>query len=80
MVTDSYLAVVAALGLETSLGYTVRKKRSGRVACIGEQRNGQRILIGNQKERDHSEEAGDSIKTDRKEISLEGVKLDFSGS
>jgi hypothetical protein len=43
------------------------------VACIGEQRNAYKIFIENQKARDYSEEADDSIKTDRKEISLEGV-------
>jgi hypothetical protein len=51
----------------------IRKKRLGRVACVGVQRNAYKIFIGNQKERDHSEEAGYSIKTDRKEIRLEGV-------
>jgi hypothetical protein len=47
------------------------------VACVRVQRNAYTIFIGNQKEREHSEEAGVSIKTDRKEIRLEGVYYIF---
>jgi hypothetical protein len=47
------------------------------VACVRVERNAYTIFIGYQNERDHSEEAGDSIKTDRKEIKLEGVYYIF---
>ena len=74
MLTDPYTVLLAAYGLEFALGVTAHhKEKVGACGMYIEQRNPQRIFVGNQKETDHSEKAGDIIKTDRKEISLDGV-------
>ena len=76
MVTDSLYDNSCSTWAGDSVGDTASQEETVG-ACgmydIGLQRNAQKIFIENQKERDHSEEADDIIKTDRREISLEGV-------